>query len=79
MLEITDNLLLPVMYDYPYPTNTFDLTISHAALHHGFKAKVISLIEKIQSQLAINGKFFVSLPRNEGHKPCDCITLFFLF
>jgi Methyltransferase domain len=43
------------MYDHPFQTNAYDLVISHAALQHGFKAKVVSLVEKIHGLLVVNG------------------------
>jgi SAM-dependent methyltransferase len=55
------------MYDYSYPANTFDLVISHAALHHGIKAKVVSLVKTIHGILLVNGRIFLSLPSE------DCI------
>jgi 2-polyprenyl-3-methyl-5-hydroxy-6-metoxy-1,4-benzoquinol methylase len=56
------------MYDYSYQTNTYDLVISHAALHHSLKAKVVSLVEKIHSLLVVNGRIFLSLPSDDCKK-----------
>ncbi len=53
------------MYDYPYPANTYDLVISHTALHHGLKAQVTSLVERITNLLVSNGKIFLSFPSDE--------------
>jgi 2-polyprenyl-3-methyl-5-hydroxy-6-metoxy-1,4-benzoquinol methylase len=53
------------MYDYSYPANVYDFIISHAALHHGIKAKVLSLIKKIHGILLANGSIFLSLPSDD--------------
>ena len=56
------------MYEYPYPADVYDLIISHAALHHGIKAKVVSLVGKIHDILVVNGKIFLSLPSDDCRK-----------
>jgi len=53
------------MYDYPYPADTYDLVISHATLHHGLKARAVSLIEKLHDILLVNGNVFLSVPGEE--------------
>ncbi len=53
------------MYSYPYQANRYDLVISHAALHHGLKAQVLSLVEKIHGSLVLNGRVFLSFPSDE--------------
>jgi SAM-dependent methyltransferase len=53
------------MYSYPYQTNTYDLVLSHAALHHGLKAQVFSLAAKMYDLLVSNGKIFLSLPSDD--------------
>jgi SAM-dependent methyltransferase len=67
VLEQPAQLIVADMFDYPYQTNTYDLVISHAALHHGLKAQVVSLMKRIQSLLVENGKIFLSVPGD------DCI------
>jgi len=54
------------MFDFPYQTNTYDLVISHAALHHGLKTRVTSFVEKIYGLLVGNGKIFISLPSDDS-------------
>jgi len=56
------------MYDYPYQANTYDLVISHATLHHGLKARAVSLIEKIHDILLVNGSIFLSVPSDDGKR-----------
>jgi len=53
------------MFEYLYPPNTYDLVISHAALHHGLKTKVISLLVKIHDTLLTGGSIFLSLPNED--------------
>jgi SAM-dependent methyltransferase len=67
VVEQSGQLIVANMFDYPYQTNTYDLVISHAALHHGFKAQVVSLMKRIQGLLVENGKIFLSVPSD------DCI------
>jgi SAM-dependent methyltransferase len=59
------NFVVADMFEYSYPLNTYDLVISHAALHHGIKTKVISSIAKIYSTLLTGGNIFLSLPSEE--------------
>ena len=56
------------MYDYPYQADAYDLVISHAALHHGIKAKVLSLVGKIHGLLVVKGNLFLSLPSDDCKK-----------
>ena len=63
--EEAGNFITADMYDHPYKTDCYDLIISHAALHHGYKGRVISLVKKIHSLLVKNGKIFISLPSDE--------------
>jgi SAM-dependent methyltransferase len=54
------------MYEYePFPEK-YDLIISIAAIHHGLKAQVRSLIQRIYPALISGGRFFITLPDNEG-------------
>jgi len=50
------------MFEYSSPPNAYDLIISHAAMHHGLKAKVVSLVTRIPSALRTGGHVFLSLP-----------------
>ncbi|MGC1378732.1 MAG: class I SAM-dependent methyltransferase [Anaerolineales bacterium] len=63
--EQSGQFIVADMYDYQYQTMTYDLVISHAALHHDLKAKVVSLVEKIHSLLVVNGRIFLSLPNDD--------------
>ena len=67
-LEPSGQLIVADMFDYPYPTNTYDLVISHAALHHGLKTQVISLLKKIHRLLVPKGKIFISVPSKDSKK-----------
>lgn len=60
-------IILADMYEYQYPSNTYDLIISHATLHHGMKKDVVTLLDKIFEALVKDGKIFLSLPSD------DCI------
>jgi len=68
VVEQSGHLIVADMFDYPYQANTYDLVISHAALHHGLKAQVVSLVEKIQNLLVENGKIFLSVPSDDCRK-----------
>lgn len=56
------------MYEYQYPSDTYDFIISHCTLHHGRKNDVITLLSQIYRALVPGGKIFISLPSNEGKK-----------
>jgi SAM-dependent methyltransferase len=62
------------MFNFPYPRGRYDLVISHAALHHGLKAQVISLIEKIHGLLIESGKMFISVPSDDCIKNWAMLT-----
>jgi SAM-dependent methyltransferase len=54
------------MYEYePFPEK-YDLIISIAAIHHGLKIQVKSLIKRLYPALVSGGRFFITLPDNEG-------------
>lgn len=54
------------MYTYQYPDSQYDLVFSIAAMHHGLKKQVQVVVEGIYTSLLPNGRFFVTLPDNEG-------------
>jgi SAM-dependent methyltransferase len=56
------------MFDYSYPLEAYDLVISHAAMHHGIKTKVISLVAQISSTLLAGGNIFLSLPGEDSKR-----------
>jgi len=56
------------MFDFCYQTNAYGLVISHASMHHGLKAKVISLLEKLDSLLIGSGRIFLSVPSDDCKK-----------
>jgi SAM-dependent methyltransferase len=66
VVEQSGSFIVADMFHYPYLTNTYDLVISHAAIHHGLKTQVVSLVEKIYGLLVGNGKIFISLPSDNS-------------
>lgn len=62
------------MYEYDLPTNRYDLIISIAAIHHGLKQQIRNLIKKINTSLVAGGKFFITLPDNEGSAHWSIMT-----
>ncbi|QQG52786.1 MAG: class I SAM-dependent methyltransferase [Candidatus Falkowbacteria bacterium] len=54
------------MYDYEPTPEKYDLIISVAAIHHGLKLQVKSLIKRLYPALVPGGRFFITLPDNEG-------------
>lgn len=50
------------MFEYEIPQNTYDLIISISTIHHGTKAEVQNLINKIHNSLKMNGKIFITVP-----------------
>jgi len=54
------------MYEYTPFAARYDLIISIAAIHHGFKKQVRDLIKRIYVSLLPGGRFFTTLPDNEG-------------
>ena len=59
-------ILCTNMYEYIIPSSTYDLIISIAAIHHGLKKEVEEAIQHIYSALVPGGRFFITLPDNEG-------------
>jgi SAM-dependent methyltransferase len=54
------------MYEYAPLAARYDLIISIAAIHHGLKKQVRDLIKRIYVSLLPGGRFFTTLPDNEG-------------
>lgn len=54
------------MYKYDPPAAQYDLMVSIAAIHHGLKKQVRDLIKRLYISLLPGGRFFVTLPDNEG-------------
>lgn len=54
------------MYEYIPPVARYDLIISIAAIHHGLKKPIRGLIKRIYASLLPGGRFFITLPDNEG-------------
>jgi SAM-dependent methyltransferase len=54
------------MYDYQILPSRYGLIISIAAIHHGLKREVIGTIKHIYDALLPGGRFFITLPDNEG-------------
>ena len=59
------NIVCANMYEY-IPSAQYDLIISIAAIHHGLKKEVKTAIQHIYQALVPGGKFFITLPDNEG-------------
>jgi len=55
------------MYEYVAPLCSYDLIISIAAIHHGLKKEVRNAINNIYKALIPGGRFFITLPDNEGN------------
>lgn len=54
------------MFKYKIDQNKYDLIISIATIHHGFKEEVVKLINLIHKSLLNNGKIFITLPSVSG-------------
>jgi SAM-dependent methyltransferase len=55
------------MYEYEPIPEKYDLIISIAAIHHGLKLQVKSLIKRLYPALISGGRFFITLPDNGGN------------
>jgi len=64
-LNEDENIVCANMFEY-IPASQYDLIISIAAIHHGLKKEVRCAIEHIYDALVLGGKFFITLPDNEG-------------
>ena len=64
-LNEDENIVCANMFEY-IPASQYDLIISIAAIHHGLKKEVRCAIEHIYDSLVLGGKFFITLPDNEG-------------
>lgn len=65
-LEEDSTILCANMYEYIPPSSSYDLIISIAAIHHGLKKEVRTVINNIYNSLIPGGLFFITLPDNEG-------------
>ncbi|MFA6514439.1 MAG: class I SAM-dependent methyltransferase [Patescibacteria group bacterium] len=65
-LKDDSNIQCADMYEYSLAPAKYDLIISIAAIHHGLKKQVRSLIKQIYPALLPGGYFFITLPDNEG-------------
>jgi cyclopropane fatty-acyl-phospholipid synthase-like methyltransferase len=54
------------MYEYALPIATYDLVISIATIHHGYKKQIRDLIKRLYLSLVDDGHFFITLPDNNG-------------
>jgi len=59
-------ILCANMYEYIAFPASYDLIISIAAIHHGLKKEVKNAINNIYGALIPGGRFFITLPDNEG-------------
>ena len=62
----SSNILCANIYDYNLPFSCYDLIISIAAIHHGLKKDVSNAINSVYNALVPGGRFFITLPDNEG-------------
>jgi cyclopropane fatty-acyl-phospholipid synthase-like methyltransferase len=65
-LNDSSKILCVDMYEYNPPEAQYDLIISIAAIHHGLKKQIRDLIRRIHASLLPGGRFFITLPDNEG-------------
>lgn len=65
-LGVDSEINLANMYEYRIRANKYDLIISIAAIHHGLKKPVRDLIKQFYPALLPGGRFFITLPDNEG-------------
>jgi len=65
-LGADSNILCANMYNYQMPSSCYGLIISIAAIHHGLKKEVNEVIKHIYKALLSGGRFFITLPDNEG-------------
>jgi len=56
------NIKVANMFKLRVPKNKFDLIMSIAAIHHGFKKDVARLVGKIYTALVPGGKVFITFP-----------------
>lgn len=66
VLNDDSNIFLADIYEYDLPKEKYDLIISIAAIHHGLKEQVKRAIKQIYPALLLGGRFFVTLPDNNG-------------
>lgn len=66
VLQKKTDIILADMYNYDYLVEKYNLVISIAAIHHGYKDQVRAAIINIHKTLVVGGNFFVTLPDNEG-------------
>lgn len=65
-LKDDSEIKLVNMYEYDLPGARYDLIISIHAIHHGLKKQVRDLIKQFYPALLPGGRFFITLPDNEG-------------
>lgn len=59
------------MYEFSYPSNTYNLILSVSTLHHGRKSQVQNAIQQIYKSLTPDGKAFITLPNFEAGNTWD--------
>lgn len=65
-LNDNSNIQCADMYEFNPSVAQYDLVISIAAIHHGLKKQVRALIKRLHASLLPGGRFFITLPDNEG-------------
>ncbi|HUT22420.1 MAG TPA: class I SAM-dependent methyltransferase [Candidatus Bipolaricaulota bacterium] len=61
-------ILCSNMFEFEIPKDKYDLILSIATIHHGTKAQVQSLINRIFESIVTNGRTFITLPDLESSK-----------
>lgn len=65
-LRDNSEILCQDIYEHELPVSKYGLIISIAAIHHGLKKQIKGTIDQIYKALIPGGRFFVTLPDNEG-------------
>ena len=61
-------------YEYALPAAGYDLIISISAIHHGLRKQVYALFKRLYPALLPGGRFFITLPDNEGSSHWTMMT-----
>ena len=56
------NIFVDDMFNFDIPKAKYDLILSIAALHHGYKENVMYLVERINTSLPDSGWVFITMP-----------------
>lgn len=66
--KAVDNEVLVVgdMYEYELPKDRFDLILSISTIHHGRKAQIKALLDKVYDALVVGGYVYITLPARDS-------------